>query len=145
MERQADFGTKCLKTWCGLLTVGLGSLPSGVLAQDSDGGGVWATGSAEEVPDTASEDTSDDIDPVGSEASVESDSMTSEPPDSEEILSSEVPDYDAELLRVEAEVQDLKERVFRSKATLALLREIMIQGSSSGAHATIWHVNRLGA
>jgi hypothetical protein len=53
-------------------------------------------------------------------------------------------EYQPELLRVEKDVQDLKERVFRSKATLALLREIMIQGSSSGSRATVWHVNRLG-
>jgi hypothetical protein len=53
-------------------------------------------------------------------------------------------EYQPELLRVEKDVQELKERVFRSKATLALLREIMIQGSSSGSRATILHVNRLG-
>ncbi len=53
-------------------------------------------------------------------------------------------EYQPELLRVEKDVQDLKERVFRSKATLALLREIMIQGSSTGSRATVWHVNRLG-
>jgi len=54
------------------------------------------------------------------------------------------PEYEPEMLRVEKEVQELKERVFRSKATLALLREIMIQGSSSGSRATVMHVNRLG-
>jgi hypothetical protein len=54
-------------------------------------------------------------------------------------------DYNRELLTVEQSVEDLKERVFRSKATLQLLREIVVQGGSTGARATIWHVNRLGS
>ena len=53
-------------------------------------------------------------------------------------------DFNQELLTVEQQVDDLKERVFRSKATLQLLKEIVIAGASSGAKATIWHINRLG-
>jgi hypothetical protein len=53
-------------------------------------------------------------------------------------------DFNKELLNVEEQVDGLKERVFRSKATLQLLKEIVIQGASSGARATIWHENRLG-
>jgi hypothetical protein len=52
-------------------------------------------------------------------------------------------DFNRELLNVEEQVDGLKERVFRSKATLQLLKEIVIQGASTGARATIWHVNRL--
>lgn len=52
--------------------------------------------------------------------------------------------FNRELRSIEEEVNGLKERVFRSKATLQLLKEIVIQGSSSGSNATIWHVNRLG-
>ncbi len=54
-------------------------------------------------------------------------------------------DFNRELLTVEEQVDALKERVFRSKATLQLLKEIVIEGSSSGARATIWHVNRLSS
>ncbi len=54
-------------------------------------------------------------------------------------------EFDRELLTIEQQVDALKERVFRSKATLQLLKEIVIQGSSSGARATIWHVNKLSA
>ncbi|MBM4366048.1 MAG: hypothetical protein FJ102_07520 [Deltaproteobacteria bacterium] len=54
-------------------------------------------------------------------------------------------DFNRELLTVEEQVDSLKERVFRSKATLQLLKEIVIEGSSSGARATIWHVNRLSS
>lgn len=52
--------------------------------------------------------------------------------------------FNRELLTIEEEVNGLKERVFRSKATLQLLKEIVIQGATTGSSATIWHVNELG-
>jgi hypothetical protein len=52
-------------------------------------------------------------------------------------------DYHLELLSLEEDVNALKERVFRSKATLQLLKEIVIEGSTTGSRATIWHVNEL--
>lgn len=54
-------------------------------------------------------------------------------------------DFNKELLSIEQQVDDIKERVFRSKATLQLLQEIVVQGAASGAKATIWHINRLGS
>lgn len=53
-------------------------------------------------------------------------------------------EYNRELLSIEEQVHSLKEQVFRSKATLQLLKEIVVQGSSVGSRATIWHVNKLG-
>jgi hypothetical protein len=53
-------------------------------------------------------------------------------------------DYNKELLTIEESVNSLKERVFRSKATLQLLKEIVIQGSSTGSRGSIVHVNKLG-
>lgn len=53
--------------------------------------------------------------------------------------------FNMDLLTIEQNVNSLKERVFRSKATLQLLKEIVVQGSTSGARAVIWHVNELGA
>ncbi len=53
-------------------------------------------------------------------------------------------DFNRELLTIEEKVNSLKERVFRSKATLQLLKEIVVQGSSSGSRGAIWHVNKLG-
>lgn len=53
-------------------------------------------------------------------------------------------DFNQELLTLEERVHSLKERVFRAKATLQLLKEIVVQGSTSGARATIWHVDKLG-
>ena len=62
----------------------------------------------------------------------------------EQTLAAIDPDYNRELRTVEEQVNGLKERVFRSKATLQLLKEIVIQGASTGSRATIWHVNKLG-
>lgn len=56
----------------------------------------------------------------------------------------EAGDFNRELLTVEEQVDALKERVFRSKATLQLLKEIVIEGATTGSRATIWHVNKLG-
>ena len=53
--------------------------------------------------------------------------------------------FDRELLSVEEEVNSLKERVFRSKATLQLLSEIVAQGAGAGSRIRILHDNRLGA
>ena len=50
-----------------------------------------------------------------------------------------------ELLSVEQDVSGLKERVFRSKATLQLLRELVIEGATLGARVSIWHVNKLSS
>jgi hypothetical protein len=52
--------------------------------------------------------------------------------------------FNRELLTVEEQVHQLKEQVFRTKATLQLLREIVVQGSNAGSRATVWHVNQLG-
>ena len=54
------------------------------------------------------------------------------------------PDYNRDLLTIEEQVNGLKERVFQSKATLQLLKEIVVQGSSSGSRGKITHVNKLG-
>jgi hypothetical protein len=53
-------------------------------------------------------------------------------------------DFNRELLTIEENVNTLKERVFRSKATLQLLKEIVVQGSTSGSRGAVWHVNKLG-
>lgn len=49
-----------------------------------------------------------------------------------------------ELQTVEEEVNALKERTFRSKVTLELLRELVTEGRSVGARVAIWHLNELG-
>jgi hypothetical protein len=49
-----------------------------------------------------------------------------------------------ELKTVESQVDDLKEKVFQSKARLLLLEEKVIRGIVSGAKAVIRHVNNLG-
>ncbi len=63
---------------------------------------------------------------------------------SEALIEQMGPDYNRELLTIEEQVNGLKERVFRSKATLQLLKEIVVQGSSSGSRGKITHINKLG-
>jgi hypothetical protein len=48
-----------------------------------------------------------------------------------------------DLHTVEESVHNLKERVFRSKATLQLLRELVIESATMGSGVSIWHVNDL--
>lgn len=50
-----------------------------------------------------------------------------------------------QLFTAEEQVHQTKERVFRAKATLQLLKEIVIEGSANGAHVLILHENKLGA
>lgn len=49
------------------------------------------------------------------------------------------------LRSVEQEVDQLKERVFRSKATLQLLRELVVEGASLGSRVVLWYQNDLSA
>jgi hypothetical protein len=63
-------------------------------------------------------------------------------PDDAELTDAELA---RELLTVEEEVKRLKERVFRSKATLQLLKELVIEGATLGSRIAVWHVNRMGA
>jgi hypothetical protein len=49
-----------------------------------------------------------------------------------------------DLKSVESDVNDLKEKVFRSKARLLLLEEKVIRGVVSGAKLSVRHVNELG-
>ncbi len=53
-------------------------------------------------------------------------------------------EYNQQLLTIEEQVHSLKEDVFRAKATLQLLKEIVVQGSAAGSRASIWHINNLG-
>ena len=54
-------------------------------------------------------------------------------------------DYAVKLRSLEERVNDLKERVFRSKARLILLRETVLNGAISGAKAVIVHRNEMGS
>jgi hypothetical protein len=56
----------------------------------------------------------------------------------------EAAEFSRELRTVEEDVSDLKERVFRSKATLKLLKELLVDASATGSRIVLWHVNKLG-
>jgi hypothetical protein len=50
-----------------------------------------------------------------------------------------------ELKTVEEAVHALKERVFRSKATLQLLSELVVEATALEARLSLWHVDDLGS
>ena len=52
-------------------------------------------------------------------------------------------DFNKQLMNVENEVNDLKERFFKSKATLRLLKESIVQGAIQGAQVNVWYQNEL--
>lgn len=54
-------------------------------------------------------------------------------------------DYAIKLRNLEERVNDLKERIFRSKARLILLRETVLNGVISGAKAHLVHRNEMGS
>jgi hypothetical protein len=54
-------------------------------------------------------------------------------------------EYNRELRTVEQDVNGLKERVFRSKATLQLLKELVLDGSSRGSQIALWHINKMSS
>ncbi len=54
-------------------------------------------------------------------------------------------EFRRELLTVEQDVDKLKERTFRSKATLQLLKELVLEGSSLGSSVVLFHVNEMGS
>jgi hypothetical protein len=53
--------------------------------------------------------------------------------------------YAVRLRELEQRIHELKERIFRSKARLALLAETVLQGISAGARAHIVHEDEMGA
>ncbi|HHO51092.1 MAG TPA: dihydrolipoamide acetyltransferase [Deltaproteobacteria bacterium] len=59
------------------------------------------------------------------------------------LVEEEASEFRRELRTVEEDVSNLKERVFRSKATLKLLKELVIDAAASGSRVVLWHVNKL--
>ncbi len=72
------------------------------------------------------------------------DESSSEETSAAEDAAQEASDFRRELRTVEEDVSNLKERVFRSKATLKLLKELVIDAAASGSRMVVWHVNKLG-
>ncbi len=90
---------------------------------------------AEDAVDAADAEDAEDAEDDGDEPASSAASTTGE--------DAEVSIF-RELKTVEADVNELKEKVFRSKARLLLLEEKVIRGVVSGAKAVIRHVNNLG-
>ncbi len=102
-----------------LLLLGVGTFGSTAWAQENT-----------ETPPTQAQEADVAEGASGEEAPVDEEAMASE--------------RRRELKTVEEAVHGLKERVFRSKATLSLLRELVIEGATLGSRVSIWHENKLG-
>ena len=59
--------------------------------------------------------------------------------------SDDKPAYNLKLRDIEERVNDLKEKIFQSKARLIQLQEVVLHGTISGAKAKIVHRNEMGA
>lgn len=120
------------------------------LAQD-DPGSPWDT-SGGGVPADDAPPTSDE-DPSAADSGTTTTSTTVDNPtvDTSRLTEAELAarrlrgQQNKELLTVEQNVSNLKERVFRSKATLQLLRELVIEGATLGSRVSIWHVNKMSS
>jgi len=53
--------------------------------------------------------------------------------------------YNLKIHELEQKVNDLKEKIFRSKARLILLKETVLHGSISGSKAILYHRNEMGS
>ena len=98
---------------------------------------------SQETPSAAVNATSTENAPAASVAE------ETQPPESNvtDVVSNKV-DYEStdikhQLLDMNEDVTTTKKQVFNAKATLGLLRELVVQGNSSGAKSSIWHVNKL--
>jgi len=83
--------------------------------------------------------------PEAEAASSSSDEVRPESPSAPPRPAVEDTEYGVRLRGLEERVNELKERVFRSKARLLLLRETVLNGVISGARARILHVNDVGS
>lgn len=99
------------------------------------------SGATEEVVVTSSEESTSPATlgtPVPSPALAAPDGSDADGEDLEVV-------YNRKLKSIEEKVNTLKEKVFRSKARLLLLRETVLHGVVSGAKAVLYHVNQLSA
>jgi len=121
------------------------------------GGLAWtATAGAQATDDTepaapretsppGAEDASDDEASAGPPEDAPGETEPSAEPAASNRPSVEDTDYAVRLRGLEERVNELKERIFRSKARLLLLRETVLNGVISGARARIVHVNDVGS
>lgn len=120
----------------------LGATPG--FAQD-DGGSPWGTEGSEPADETPPAETPEPT-AEPAPASTSTSAGTTEVLTEEELAARrKAGERTKELLTVEQDVSNLKERVFRSKATLQLLRELVIEGATLGSRVSVWHVNKMSS
>ena len=109
------------------------SISGPVVAQDSDSTEpTVAEESVEQFAETETEEAEQD------EASAESEQIPIDDLDSSV-------SYNLKLRAIEERVNQLKEKIFQSKARLIQLQEVVLHGSIAGAKAVIVHNNEMGS
>ncbi len=112
---------------------------------------LWTTPAAAQDP--AGTETGDAItEPAPAPAAGESDAATEEPaaaaePAADAALAAPAPDdsYNLKLRSIEERVNQLKEKIFQSKARLIQLQEVVLHGTITGSKAVLIHRNEMGS
>jgi len=129
----------CLRTVALLVVAAtLGANAVSALAQDDPPPPTEGTAAPPPVAD-ASEAVAGEDESAPPPATIEGAAPAPTDPDSE------AAEFSRELRTVEEDVSNLKEQVFRSKATLKLLKELIVNSTATGSRIVLWHVNKLGA
>jgi hypothetical protein len=106
---------------------------------DADFGGASSTGRGRTAPAAPAPEN---VAPSASAQPAAAPTESLRPPASQDELDPGV--HAVRLRALEQRVQELKERIFRSKARLALLAESVLEGLSAGARARIVHEDAMG-
>lgn len=131
-------GTQAVGTtirWLGLAGVLVARV---AFAQESD-----APPAEEEPTTSAAVDSSEGPPDGGTDAGASTQAETEASPNNRPAV--EDTEYAVRLRGLEEQVNELKEKIFRSKARLLLLRETVLNGVVSGARARILHRNDMGS
>jgi hypothetical protein len=111
----------------------------------AQGNDAWAAATTKgkkgkkDEPAAATADT-----PAAKDQAAPAPSDTAKPAEQSPTATDAKDDHTLQMRGLEERVNDLKEKIFRSKARLMLLRETVLNGMIAGAKATIVHRNQMG-
>lgn len=134
--------------------VTLGASPAWAQAGNDDkaaaGKGKAAGDTDKAAGDKAAGDKATGDKAAGDTAKAAGDVSEAKPPaasgqDQQSSAGAAAPNYTVKLKGLEQRVNELKERIFRSKARLNLLKETVLHGVIAGSRSVIRHVNEMGS
>lgn len=126
--------------------------PNEDVAPEDQGGEDRDTGADANEPTPAAESESPDVSgqsPAGVEdgAAVDGSDQNSPPADSPEgpLPTNDDASFNIQLRGLQERVDELKQKVYKSKARLTQLKEVVMHGAISGARARLVHKNEMGS